>query len=127
MRHLRLSAVAAAVLAAATVAAPAPALARTSGPRTTGPDPYVVIAVTVTDAQLHLSAVVSHKVHVIAFRVVNRGKKPHNFVIGVVRGKTLKPGATEHLVAYFPDFGRYRFSCTVNCAATAHGIFSVNR
>jgi plastocyanin len=87
----------------------------------------VVVSVTLTDSRLRLSASTSHKVHVIAFRVVNRGKKTHNFVIGVVRSPKIKPGGTAHLVAYFPDYGRYRFACTLHCGAALHGVFSVNR
>ena len=122
VRHI---AAAATIFVAAAVASPA--VARDAGVTTTGPDPYVVVSVGLTDSRLQLSTSISHSVHLIAFRITNHGKKTHNFVIGVIRSPNIKPGGTAHLVAQFPDYGRYRFACTLNCLAALHGVFNVSR
>ena len=78
----------------------------------------MVVSVTLTDSRLRLSAITSHN---------DRGKTTHNFVIGIVHSPSIKPGGNPHLVAHFPDCGRYRFACTLHCGTALHGFFSRNR
>lgn len=115
------------VVLLAALAAASPVGAREGGARTTGPDPYVVVATTLTDSGLHLSPPQSHGVHYVAFLVTNKGHKAHNFVIGRLHTHVLKPGQSQHLVSFFPDYGTYRFACTLNCSAAMGGRFRVGR
>lgn len=111
----------------AAAAAGSAASAATTGASTTGPDPYVIISTTLTDSKLSLSKNVTHGVHYVAFLVKNQGKKPHEFMVGKIHTKVLKPGQTQHLVSYFPDYGTFSYACTVNCTAAMRGKIRVGR
>ena len=122
------AAVTAAVLAVTVaVASASAATAREGHHGTTGPDPYVIIATTLTDSKVSLSKNVTHGVHYVAFLVKNTGKKPHNFVIGTIHTRLLKPGQTQHVVSFFPDYGTFGYACTANCSAAMRGKIKISR
>src|SRR6266536_4192650 len=94
---------------------------------TTGPDPYVVVKVSLKDGQIFLSRLSVHDVTYVDFLVHNAGKLRHNFRIGGIATSYLRPGQTAHLVVAFPVYGKYRFLCTVHPTPKMRGWFQVDR
>ena len=94
---------------------------------TTGPAPYAIVNVRVTDQRITLSKVGVHDVTYVDFLVRNAGKVPHNFGIGGLASKSVKPGQTVHLIVSFPVYGKYRYSCTLKCTRKMRGSFQVDR
>ena len=115
---------AAAVLAAASALA---AAVTGSALATTGPDPYAIVNVRVTDQRITLSKASVHDVTYVDFLVRNAGKVPHNFRIGGQASKPVKAGQTVHLVVAFPLYGKYRYSCSLKCTSRMSGSFQVDR
>ena len=94
---------------------------------TTGPNPYAIVNVRLTDQRITLSKVGVHDVNYVDFLVHNAGKVPHNFTIGGLGSKSVRPGQTVHLVVAFPVYGKYRYSCSLKCTRTMKGLFQVDR
>ncbi len=94
---------------------------------TTGPDPYVVVNVTLLDGRIMLSKLRVSHVTFVDFRVSNAGKLSHNFRIGGHTTPALKPGQTTHLLVAFPEYGTYLFRCTVHATPKMRGRFEVDR
>ena len=94
---------------------------------TTGPDPYAVVNVRLTDRQITLSKLSVHDVTYVDFLVRNVGKLPHDFRIGGLASKSVKSGQTVHLVVAFPAYGKYRYSCKLKCTIKMSGSFQVDR
>jgi hypothetical protein len=94
---------------------------------TTGPDPYAVVNVSLRDGRVVLSRLRVHDVTYVDFLVHNGGKLHHDFSIGGVATKSLKPGQTVHLLVAFPAYGKYEFVSTVHATAKIKGSFQVDR
>jgi hypothetical protein len=112
-----------AALAATVVAVAAAAVGTALA--TTGPQPNYLVNVTITDTKFVVNkGGVSHQTYV-DFLVRNRGKVPHNFVIGGLTTGVLKPGQTVHLLVGFPVVGHYTYRSTLNPKPTLKGVFKV--
>lgn len=97
-------------------------------PATTGlPGTYVVVNVKIADAKITLNRKSSHGVNVVAFVIKNTGRKAHQFKIGDTKSQVLRPGQMQDLPINFDDFGKYRYSVSLNGTKSTHGVFSVNR
>jgi plastocyanin len=94
---------------------------------TTGPAPYAIVNVRLTDQRITLSKAGVHDVTYVDFIVRNVGKLSHNFRIGGLASKSARPGQTVHLVVAFPAYGTYRYSCSLKCTRTMSGSFQVDR
>jgi hypothetical protein len=75
-RHFAL----AAILAVALV----PAAESAVQPRTTAPPPVANIKITITDSGIHMSPKIAQRGTIGRFILVNVGKKPHTFVLGLI-------------------------------------------
>ena len=93
--------------------------------RTTGPDQFLQINVTLTDTNVKLSTKVVKRAQTVYFNVTNRGKLPHNFVIGGNTTIVLKHGKTDTFVVAFTERGKYGYKCTVNATKAMHGFIKV--
>ncbi len=102
------------------------AFAALNAAATTGPSPYTVVKVQLTDAKIVLSK--SHASHVtfVDFIVHNTGKATHNFTIGGYTTHALKTGQTQHLYVGFPVSGKYKYSCTLHATAAMAGSFHIS-
>lgn len=94
---------------------------------TTGPNPYAIVNVRLTDQRITLSKQRVHDVTYVDFLVRNAGKLQHNFRIGGLASKSVRPGQTVHLIVAFPAYGAYRYSCSLKCKRTMSGSFQVDR
>lgn len=81
---------------------------------TTQPSPYTVIRVFLTDKGITLSKDRATGVTYVLFYVVNKGKLPHNLVIGAQHTKILLSGQRAQLPVAFPDPGVYILKDTVH-------------
>jgi uncharacterized cupredoxin-like copper-binding protein len=63
----------------------------------------------------------------VVFKVVNRGKKPHNFAIAGKKTPLLAPGQSATLTVVFHAQGKFAYSSSVagQSAAGMKGVFSV--
>ena len=75
----------------------------------------VTINVTAVDFKFRLSRTSVPRGSVVTFKVVNRGKSPHDFDIPELRKGTryLAPGKTTSYKVAFTKAGSYRYVCTV--------------
>jgi hypothetical protein len=110
---------------AATGAALAAATFVARGSATTGPVPYVVVRVTLTDSRVVLDRNVVKNVGFVAFRLRNTGKLKHNFVIENVRSPVVTPKHTEHFLVTFADEGKYVYRVTLNGKPGMRGVLKV--
>jgi uncharacterized cupredoxin-like copper-binding protein len=94
---------------------------------TTGPDPYAIVKVALTDEGITLSQKSVHDVTYVDFLVHNGGKLPHDFRIGGLATRQVRPGQTVHLVVAFPQYGKYKYASTVHASAKMRGAFQVYR
>jgi uncharacterized cupredoxin-like copper-binding protein len=94
---------------------------------TTGPAPYAVVNVRLTDTQITLSTKGVHDVNYVDFLVRNVGKVPHDFRIGGLASKSVKSGQLVHFIVSFPVYGKYHYSCKLKCTPKMSGSFQVDR
>jgi hypothetical protein len=94
---------------------------------TTGPAPYAVVNVRLTDKQITLSKPGVHDVTYVDFLVRNVGKLPHDFRIGGLATKSVKSGQLVHFIVSFPVYGKYHYSCKLKCTPKMGGSFQVDR
>jgi hypothetical protein len=99
----------------------------TTGSATTGPDPHVVVKVSLRDGRIVLAKHAVHDVTYVDFLVHNAGKLSHNFRIGGISTAALRPGQTVHLLVAFPAYDRYQYRCTVHATQKMTGWFEVAR
>lgn len=93
---------------------------------TTGPSPYTVVQVHITDGKLVLSNLHVSHVTFVDFVVHNSGKLSHNFSIGGYSTHPLNKGQTQHLYVGFPVSGKYKYSCTLHATAQMTGLFHIS-
>jgi uncharacterized cupredoxin-like copper-binding protein len=92
---------------------------------TTGPDPYVVVNVTITDSTIKLSAKKVKNVAFVAFRLKNAGKLTHDFEVGFTKSHVLKPGQRQHFVVSFGQEGKYPYKVNVHGKPSMRGYLLV--
>ena len=75
----------------------------------------VTVNVTASDFKFKLSRTSVPKGSVVTFRVVNKGKAPHDFDFRTLRKGTalLAPGKSASYKVTFKKSGAFRFVCTV--------------
>ncbi|HEY7178405.1 MAG TPA: cupredoxin domain-containing protein [Gaiella sp.] len=88
---------------------------------TTGVDPLQRVSVRILDGRLVVSPKRVERAITIWFRVVNKGKKTHNFVVSGLKTKPLGPGQVDHIVLSFEDRGNYMYRCALNCTRNMRG------
>jgi len=110
-----------AVAASATLVggAAAPALA------TTGVDPLQKVSVRITDNGIVVSPKRVERAITVWFRVVNDGKKEHDFRVAGLKTKPLKHGQVDHIVMSFEDRGAFAYRCVLNCGRGSAGSIAV--
>jgi hypothetical protein len=119
---LRLLAVAAAALCAVLGAAGA---ARTATPSTTGVDPLIDVSVRITDTALIVTPKRVARLETVQFRVVNLGKRTHDFRVGGLKSHVLAHGQVDHVLLQFSDRGSYLYRCALHCSAKQRGYMNV--
>jgi hypothetical protein len=82
---------------------------------TTGIDPLQKISVRITDSRIIVNPKRVARAVTVWFRVVNKGKRKHNFVVAGLKTKPLGPGQVDHIVLSFDDRGAYLYRCKLNC------------
>jgi len=112
-----------AAVSAALVLAPSAAQGVTGGPRTTEPDEYLIINVTITDTKIKVSDRTAQRGNGVDFHVRNLGRLPHNFVfqgagaIGLsdlgLQTPVLKPRQSRVLQLYMDYRGTFVLHSTV--------------
>ena len=90
------------------------ASARTAS-ATTGVDPLQRVSVRITDGKIVVTPKRVARAVTIWFRVVNKGKKKHDFRVSGLKTKPLGPGQVDHIVLSFEDRGSYPYRCVLNC------------
>jgi plastocyanin len=61
----------------------------------------------------------------VVFKVVNQGKKPHNFVIAGKKTALIAPGKSSTLTIVFQTKGRFAYSSSVLGQSSMKGVFNV--
>jgi plastocyanin len=99
--------------------------AHTATPKTTGVDPLIRIAVRITDNQITVSPKKVARMETAYFRVVNSGKRTHDFRVGGQKSPPLKHGQVGHVLVQFVDRGVYLYRCALNCSTKMRGYVQV--
>ncbi len=116
LRTLSLSLLVLAVaLGVAPLAASKPAATQTS-----------TVTVTAKEFKFALSAR-SVKAGAVTFRIVNKGKLPHDFKIAGKKSRLIRPGGNAFMKVTFRKKGKYRYICTVpgHAGAGMRGVFTI--
>ncbi len=93
---------------------------------TTGPSPYTVVQVRITDGKLVLNKLHVSHVTFVDFVAHNNGKLTHNFTIGGYSTRPLKTGQSQHLYVGFPVSGKYKYACTLHATPAMKGTFRIS-
>lgn len=96
-----------------------------SASATTGVDPLQRVSVRILDGKIVVSPKRVERAITVWFRVVNKDKKPHNFVVSGLKTKALKPGQVDHIVLSFEDRGNFTYRCALNCTPKMRGSVEV--
>jgi uncharacterized cupredoxin-like copper-binding protein len=85
------------------------------------------ITVTATEFKFKLSKTSAPKGSV-TFKVVNKGKAPHDFKINGKKTPTIAPGKSASLTVKFAKAGKFPYLCTIpgHAAAGMKGTFTVS-
>jgi hypothetical protein len=84
------------------------------------------IDVTLTDSRVTMERTRWKRGVVAHFQVVNKGTKPHNFVVGAFwRSRVLRPGERQQVEAILDIRGRYLFRSTLDCTPAMRGTLVV--
>jgi hypothetical protein len=84
------------------------------------------IDVTLTDSSVSIERNRWKRGTVAHFQVVNKGTKPHNFVVGGFwRSRVLRPGERQMLAAVLDIRGNYLYRSTLDCGASTRGVLVV--
>jgi hypothetical protein len=84
------------------------------------------IDVTLTDSRVTIERTRWKRGIVAHFQVVNKGTKPHNFVVGAFwRSRVLRPGERQQVAAVLDIRGRYLFRSTLDCGSATRGYLVV--
>jgi plastocyanin len=99
--------------------------AATNATATTGPSPYTVVQVRLSDGKIVLNKLHVSHVTFVDFLVRNTGKQTHNFSIGGYSTHPLATGQTQHLYVGFPVSGKYKYSVTLHATPGMAGWFRI--
>ena len=105
--------------AALTVALPAQA------PATTGPGPFALVYVGLTNSGCHVARASVFRRTIVEFFVVNKGSKPRRFGIAGRQSRYLKPGERQRLYRYFKLPGVFRWHSESPRGPTVKGSFKI--
>lgn len=84
------------------------------------------IDVTLTDSRVSIERNRWKRGVVAHFQVVNKGTKPHNFVVGAFwKSRVLRPGERQQVEAVLDIRGRYLFRSTLDCGPSMRGTLVV--
>jgi plastocyanin len=92
---------------------------------TTGIDPLIRVSVRITDSSIVVRPNRVTSGQTVDMRVVNTGKRAHDFRISGLKTPRLAHRQVAHVVLSFFDAGRYRYTCKLNCAAKMRGYITV--
>jgi plastocyanin len=92
---------------------------------TTGVDPLQRVSVRILDGRLVVSPKRVERAITIWFRVVNKDKQTHNFVVSGLKTKPLGPGQVGHILLSFEDRGNFVYRCALNCTRKMRGYVVV--
>jgi plastocyanin len=96
-----------------------------SASSTTGIDPLIRVSVRITDSRIVVKPNRVTSGQTVDMRVVNTGKRTHDFRISGLKTPRLAHRQVAHVVLSFYDAGRYRYSCKLNCKAKMSGYITV--
>jgi hypothetical protein len=113
-------------LAALAVLAAVAAVVPGQGEATTRAGLVRRIDVTITDSRLTMERTRWKRGIVAHFQVVNKGTKPHNFVVGAFwKSRVLRPGERQEVAAILDIRGNYLFRSTLDCTPSMRGTLVV--
>jgi plastocyanin len=96
-----------------------------TAPRTTGVDPVIKVNVKLTDSRISLAPNRVARLQTVWFRIVNSGKRTHNFTIAGHATKAIPHAQVRHLVLQFVDRGDYLYRSSVHPKPAMHGYLHV--
>jgi len=99
--------------------------ARTAAPKTTGVDPLINVAVTITDDRIVVNPKRVARNETVQFRVVNKGTLIHDFRVVGLKTKPLKHNEVGHVLVQFVDRGAYVYRCSLHCTVKQRGLIAV--
>lgn len=99
-------------------------MARSAG-GTTGIDPLINVAVRITDSRIVVRPSRVRASQTVDIRVVNTGKRTHDFRIAGQKTRPLQRRDVDHIVLEFFDPGRYSYLCKLHCTAKMRGFIIV--
>ena len=84
------------------------------------------IDVALTDSSVGIERKRWKRGTVAHFQVVNKGTKPHNFVVGAFwRSRVLEPGERQMVAAVLDIRGNYLYRSTLDCGPSTRGVLVV--
>jgi uncharacterized cupredoxin-like copper-binding protein len=84
-----------------------------SHPAMAGGQAKTTITVVMTEFKFKLSKTKNVPVGTVVFKLINRGKIPHDFQINGKKSKLIKPGKTGTLTVVFKKKAAFAYKCTV--------------
>jgi plastocyanin len=113
-------------VAGASLAAGVVLLSLASGARsTTGIDPLISVSVRVSDTGIVVKPSRVTAGQTVDMRVVNVGKRIHDFRISGLKTPPLAHRQVAHVVLSFFGAGRYLYFCKLHCTAKMRGYVTV--
>jgi plastocyanin len=113
-------------LAGASLAAGVVLLGLASGARsTTGIDPLITVSVRVSDSRIVVKPGRVTSGQTVDMRVVNVGKRTHDFRISGLKTPALAHRQVAHVVLSFFSPGRYLYFCKLHCTTKMRGYVTV--
>jgi plastocyanin len=99
--------------------------ARTATPATTGVDPLINVSVRISDTGMTVKPRRVARLETVQFRIVNVGKRTHDFRVGGLKSHVLSHGEVGHVLLQFSDRGTYEYRCVLHCSAKQRGTIDV--
>jgi plastocyanin len=113
------------VAGACLVAAVAPLALASGAGSTTGVDPLISVSVRITDSGIVVSPSRVTAGQTVDMRVVNLGKRTHDFRISGLKTPPLAHRQVSHVVLSFFSAGRYPYFCRLHCTPKMRGYVTV--
>ena len=83
------------------------------------------VNVTLTDSRIALAPNRVARLQTVWFRIVNRGKRTHNFTVAGHTTKAIRHAQVTHLVIEFVDRGDYLYRSSLHSKPTMRGYVHV--
>lgn len=93
---------------------------------TTGIDPLITVSVRVSDSGIVVRPSRVTSGQTVDMRVINIGKRTHDFRISGLKTPPLAHRQVAHLVLSFFGAGRYVYFCKLHCTAKMRGYVTVH-